>query len=180
MRLFISINPTEEIKTYLVQVQKELQAKELLQAVYVLPDQLHITLVFLGNTEALYLPEIIKKLSQIQEAPFNLTLNNLEINSWHHPRVLWLTVSAPELAQLVEKIETALELAPKHKREFKGHITIARVKQLCNKQALHNFIASNQVPNLNWTVDSFSLVESLTLPQGALYTTIATCNFVQK
>lgn len=180
MRLFISIVLPEEIKMHIAAIQKDLHKPALWQALFIPPAYLHITLVFLGKTPQSEVHEIIKKLGEVQQKPFTISLNKLEINSWHHPRVAWLTANSTELAEFVKKIELALDLRHADSTEFKGHITLARIKQLYNKQALRNLLANYSITPVSWIANSLSLVESATLPKGAVYTTLATFNLAKK
>jgi RNA 2',3'-cyclic 3'-phosphodiesterase len=99
---------------------------------WVHPDDLHITLAFLGGTEE----EPLKQASQrIHNAagslsPFSLNISSLGIfGNPSSPRILWTDVSSSsELAELREMVYKAClqEGYELDKRPFNPHITIAR------------------------------------------------------
>jgi 2'-5' RNA ligase len=93
------------------------------------PDQLHLTLAFLGWQPAAALPALRALLEQVPAAPLAL-----ELDTWGHfggPRIAWAGMRAapPALlalqAELVRRL-TAQQLLPPQSAPFRPHVTLAR------------------------------------------------------
>jgi len=126
------------------------------------PQNVHVTLVFLGNVEAASELLINHSVTGISAKPFVLTFDRLSY--WSRPKVLCLTCS--QMADEVEVLVAALnrEVAScglqTDTRPYKPHITLAR-------HALY-------LPDINfepivWRAESFCLVESCSEPDGVCY-----------
>jgi len=118
------------------------------------PDDLHMTLVFLGAVTSEQRACIEQIAGKIQMEPFTLYLD--QVDYWLQPRILYLgTNKTPvPLASLVQQLQSSLMdcgFKPE-KRPYKPHVTLVRkVKQ---QQAFHLNSA------LEWPVDEFVLAGS--------------------
>lgn len=118
------------------------------------PDDLHLTLVFLGDVAAERLPCVQAAAEQVRVPPFDLTLTRH--GYWRGPRVTWL---APEqtpqpLTALVDQLWTGLAVCgySREARPFSAHLTLAR-------KARPQTTAALETP-VNWHADSFVLAAS--------------------
>jgi 2'-5' RNA ligase len=126
------------------------------------PENLHITLAFLGSVEPATRACLEQSLDKVSLPPFTLTLDQLGF--WRRPRVVWLGAAAiPEpLTALVAEIKRAMlgcGLEPES-RPFQAHLTLMR-------KAWRGPL--EEPPPFNWPVEGFALVASQTLPEGARY-----------
>jgi 2'-5' RNA ligase len=127
----------------------------------------HLTFAFLGSVRADRLEAITAAAGALRAAAFDLCLDQLEY--FPKARVLCLSESSPnEAAQnlvraLWQKL-AALGFKPEV-RPFKAHLTIARKVERPPRE--------RSVAAVDWRVDALSLVESVTAPEGSVYTPLA-------
>ncbi|MCQ2560139.1 MAG: RNA 2',3'-cyclic phosphodiesterase [Clostridia bacterium] len=167
LRLFWAIKLDQKLQTTL----PWLELKNLpLVAKWVKPEQLHMTLVFLGEVEQKQVPDLIAQVRQKTEgfAPFELQINRLGFfPNAQQPRVFWagLAGAVKNLRALQAQVLQGVEAVglPVEKRSFSPHLTLARIKSLSGK------IESLPSLNLRWPVASLQLFSSQLTPQGSIY-----------
>jgi 2'-5' RNA ligase len=126
------------------------------------PDTLHMTLVFLGDTETARVDELRSLAGEMDTRRFGLNLNRAAC--WRHNKVGFLSPeeSPPELLQLVYGLEDKLEEAgiAFDERPYKPHLTLLR-----------NTRCTTQVPfePILWNVEEFALVSSSNTDHGPSY-----------
>ncbi len=126
-RLFVAIDLPESLKERLAGLDYGLPG-----ANWVHPDQLHLTLRFIGEVDGLIYRDIKKALFDVWVEPFVLTLAGVGHFPPHgRPQVLWVGLEKSEpLQQLHNRTENMLRqvgVAPEG-RKFSPHITLARLK----------------------------------------------------
>jgi 2'-5' RNA ligase len=136
MRLFIAINFSDEIKSRLASMQKQIAA-QCLKGNFSGRENLHLTLVFMGETQ----PELIPAIKSAMEATQSFAAFNLEFGETgffsHSGKELWwvgpakLAKDSPEfrnLAKMREKITFGLDERGINfdSRPFNPHITLGR------------------------------------------------------
>ena len=131
------------------------------------PENLHITLVFLGSvpeSEIVQVETIAAKVAQdVSPEPALVALDVLDY--WKKPRVVCLTTQQPANAQalriadlLTARLTTA-GFAP-DTRPYRPHVTLARKAPRGSMDTLQPLL---------WTFRAFSLIESHTGPSGSVY-----------
>lgn len=122
MRLFVAIPFSAEVRAALLSAQEDLRAQGA-RANYTRPENLHLTLAFLGETERYAAAE--KALSQVEAAAFPLRLTG----GGRFGQLYWagLEKSQP-LERLAAQVQNRLRAAgfDLEKRAFRPHITLAR------------------------------------------------------
>ncbi|MFQ6082383.1 MAG: RNA 2',3'-cyclic phosphodiesterase [Candidatus Aminicenantia bacterium] len=134
MRLFVAIDLTPEIKNRLLQLIENLKKKKA-RVKWIIPNGMHLTIKFLGETspEKLELiKEILAKISK-KFKPFYLILKKTGYfpEKSKKPRVLWVGVEAdPTLYALKKELEKEFHKIGylEEAREFIPHLTLGRVK----------------------------------------------------
>ena len=138
------------------------------------PQQIHLTVRFIGEVEGSRFLDIKKALEQIRCAPFSLALKGVgHFPPRGKPRVLWVGIKESQpLQSLKKRIDTALTgvgLQPEG-RKYAPHITLARLKN-SPIQKVADFLAGNglfrQEP---FKVRDFKLYSSALTPKGAIHT----------
>jgi 2'-5' RNA ligase len=133
----------------------------------VTPENLHLTLVFVGGVTAAQHACMEAAAATVIAPPFAFTLDSLGF--WPRPRVLWAGADAAPsaLTDLVTRLSAALVPCgyQPEVRPFKAHVTLARKAQ--------RLPTTQQMPPLVWQADDFCLVESVTGEQGSEYRVIA-------
>ena len=99
------------------------------------PENRHVTLKFLGPTDADKVPRISQSVRELvsRRAPAQVALQRLgAFPSARRARVLWVGLSDPTglLANLANDLDQALEALgfPIEKRDFTPHVTLARLR----------------------------------------------------
>ncbi len=127
MRLFIALNLPESVREPLTRICCGLPG-----ARWVNPEQLHLTLRFIGEVDGGVFQDIREGLAEIAGKPFMLQLDGVGFFPPRgKPRVVWVGLrQSKELLQLRNRLESclvSLGLEPE-RRKFAPHITLARLK----------------------------------------------------
>ncbi len=139
-------------------------------AVRVHPDDLHLTLIFLGKLSCEDPGEWLAQRLPLPQPPVPVVLGTLEY--WAGPRVLCATGDCPAVTALVDRLRGGLPqgaLVPEP-RPFRAHVTLAR----------HSPVAAAQVLGahpLSWVSDRLSLVASQPASDGRRYHEVAQLRF---
>jgi 2'-5' RNA ligase len=169
MRLFIAVNLTASEKKPLLEVQEQLRSQSL-SGKYTIPENLHLTLAFLGETHEEKLPVLLEIIREISFSPFEIMFN--QTGSFYSRQTeLWLVGAAPEQQgfSLLKDVRSQLhELLlgagfPVDERSFKPHITIGREITYFAPIKLH-------CPEIIIQVDRLSLMKSENIRGRLTYT----------
>jgi len=179
MRLFIGIRISDEIKVKLALLQKKLKEK-VKEARVVNPDNLHLTLKFLGEVRedrVSLINEVLESLSS-QFTPFSIRINGIgRFPEGKKIRVLWVGAEAGNhLRQLHESIEEKFEkIGFLRENRFKEHITIVRFKGVSTQDFFIIDELERKYGEENWgkiNVETFELIQSYLKPGGPVYVTV--------
>jgi len=123
-RLFLALWPGESERQSLAQLAKRVVGQQRR-----IPDaQLHLTLVFLGATDADQIAAYQAALADLPVPEMELVLDRY--GYWPQPRILWLGAShtPPELYELVAELHRRLRTCgfTPEARAFQAHVTLAR------------------------------------------------------
>lgn len=184
LRSFIAIELTKELHDELSALQQELK-KSNIDAKWVSPENIHLTLKFLGNVDTDRIEKIKNILDEIskQTKPFYLHL--AEIGAFpklDYPRVLWVGIDegGNETIEIANKLEDALERIgfQKENRPFSPHLTLARIRSPKNRDKLKALVEQNAFISKNKLyVDKLALFKSTLTPKGSIYSKICEGDF---
>ena len=137
-------------------------------------ENIHLTLIFVGNISINYIPILIQSLKEnIIQNSFKMVIESTgTFSSSHSQKVLWLGIKrgADELMSLHIQIKKILKVIIDNnsKKTFIPHVTIGKI--------LNNFVKIDVLPFLNTvyspielSVNSICLYESKLFPEGAKY-----------
>jgi 2'-5' RNA ligase len=171
-RLFFAVWPDEELRAHLHDAARRCLAAD--QGRLVAPDNLHVTLAFLGPVDGARKECCEQAASRLVLPGFSLVLDRL--GYWPRKQILWAGCSAepPELGALVSALQAGLDgcgFEPET-RPFHVHVTLARHvhRDPFPGPGRARREHAMPIPPLEWRVREFMLVESDTRPSGALYT----------
>ncbi len=144
------------------------------------PDNIHITLSFLGDTEE-NLIKVIKTMLNEKckgSGKFELIIRGSGVfKNLSDPRIIWIGIEPSEkLMRLNGFIMKGLkELGINtEERPFKPHLTIGRIKHLNDKKSLEAVMEKYQDSEIqNTGVNEVILYESILLQSGPVYKPIA-------
>jgi 2'-5' RNA ligase len=138
VRLFTAIDIPDDVRAVLRGLLARLRPLANLRWTSI--ENLHITTKFIGDWPEARLGEIQTALRQVVAGPVQIALRGLAwFPNQNRPRVLLAQVDAgPELAALASATERALAAAgvPVEDREYRPHLTLARVKDRVQLEAL--------------------------------------------
>ena len=136
---------------------------------WIRPENLHVTLAFIGEANPEQLKDLSTVADAIKSALFEVRLDRLE--HWRKPRVLCLTPSTsdPLLGQLANNLAARLRVAgfKFENRPYLAHLTLARnVAQLTTNLRLEQTIILQPT--------TFVLAASTSCPAGSQYAWLKT------
>ena len=142
------------------------------------PQNIHITVRFLGNITPTMAEKIFEEMKKVPFAPFNVQINGLgAFPDLRYARVVWtgITEGADQLKSVFSQLEPQLRrlgFTPDHKG-FSPHLTIARVKSGRNKAQLAEFITENANYDFGAIkAECLRLKKSDLTPNGPIYSTL--------
>lgn len=172
MRLFIAVNFKEKIKLKLIEAQEKLK-KHAVYGNFSAPENLHLTLVFLGEIEDSKLNGIKNAMDKIKMKPFKICVSKTGSFKNESGDIWWMGIDNPQNLIKIQK-ELLINLMSAGfdfpRNRFSPHITFARQVSLRNDFNYEAF--NNALGNAYTQVSKISLMQSLR-PDGKLtYTEI--------
>lgn len=164
-RLFVGIPLPEDIAQPLAACQKEANHPEL---AWVKTENLHITLLFMGNTKTEEIDNIAEKLASLVTFPtFCLQFKEVQVIARRgKASMIWAAFERnDEFASFATQIAQILNIPPDHPPL--PHITLCRVKR--NKSVKVDKSIFPAISHLVLPVKKFRLYESNLTPQGSQY-----------
>ena len=144
---------------------------------WVKPEHIHLTLKFIGNTPNEDIPKIIDGVGEMLQnhKSFTMDFNRTGIfGSRYAPRVLWLGMqnTPQELYDLEEDTLSTFDKLGylRDRQNFVPHITLGRIKELCEKQYFQKVVAATEQKSyIKQDVNEIILFQSILRPEGAFY-----------
>ena len=181
LRTFIAVDPGQAIRDRLVALQENL-ARAGSDMKWVEPQNLHVTLLFLGEVDNRELPAVCRAVADAcsRIARFAMTVGGVDcFGSPRRPRTVWagLTEGGPELVALHDALEQPLLELGCYRREgraFTAHLTLGRVKGERDDDA----VAATLPQLANWEGGTIEVREVLVMSSelrsgGPLYTVLS-------
>ncbi|NOQ14527.1 MAG: RNA 2',3'-cyclic phosphodiesterase [Methyloprofundus sp.] len=166
-RLFFALWPDNATRKQIAKINQSIYSEGLRK---VKPDNLHVTLVFLGNVDTELEAIIHLGMKNISVQAFSICFDQLAF--WRKPRLLCLTAQQydQQLLILVDALKKELEQygMMMEDRAYKAHITLAR--------KAHRLVEIEMQP-ITWQAQSFCLIESLSTPDGVHYQVLQRWDF---
>ncbi len=183
MRLFVALDLPDTVRHAIAELIAKLQPKSR-GARWIKPENLHITLKFIGHVGNEKLSPIQTALSSIRTAqPVELHFRGMGFfPNEHRPRAFWCGIAAsPNLTELAANIDRALQPlgVEAEMRPFTPHLTLARFK---SDEGIRELVqAATDMTSTDFgsaTETNFHLYESLLKSTGAQYNRVASFPFV--
>jgi len=176
IRTFIAIELPSEVKTLLDNVQQGLKSLPL-KAKWVRPQNIHLTLKFLGDINPANIEDIGQAMAHAADecAPFSLSVAGIGFfPGIKRPRVVWAGLGGETEILLNLQRRLAQRLAaigfPKEKRPFKAHLTLGRIRHTVSPRIVGSAIEDySNLGNLQFDADRIILFKSDLKPTGAVY-----------
>jgi RNA 2',3'-cyclic 3'-phosphodiesterase len=168
MRAFIAIPLPESLKQFIKEIQQELIITDA-DLTIIPPENLHITLKFLGEITQQQVDEIVSILSTISSPQFIISLTSFgAFSSTDHITSIWLSAESNKLNDLTKNIHDQLAHIKTESYGPIPHLTLARMKSPKNKEKIQS-ILNHQIPTQKFTATAFNLYKSNLTPDGPAY-----------
>lgn len=168
VRLFVAIDLPEDVRDRLAGLCNGLPG-----ARWVPPENMHVTLRFIGEVPDGDLPDIGDALDRVRAPAFPISLAGVGyFGSRRRVHALWAGVEkSPTLVDLQRKTESALQRAglPPEERKFMPHVTLARLKDVKTERLGPWIEARNLFRAPPTIVTRFVLFSSFLSADGAIY-----------
>jgi 2'-5' RNA ligase len=175
IRTFIAIELPDRFLEEIKKIESEL---DIPGVKIVAPEQVHITMKFLGNINESDIEQIISALEQIICAPFEAKIKGIGVfPKPAYIRVIWLGAQGnfEALHNEIERVLVPFRFGKDH--QFSPHATLARVKLLREKALLLEKIKKLEDIDLStMNVGSICLKKSTLTPHGPIYETLKEIN----
>jgi RNA 2',3'-cyclic 3'-phosphodiesterase len=184
VRLFVALEIPRAVRDNLATLIGDLRTVDP-KARWVRPENIHMTLKFMGETPPEKVENIRGALSEVQsKRGVELHFRGLGFfPNAKRPNVLWTGIDAsPNLPSLAGDIERSLEKLgfPLEQRPFVPHLTIARFQPPRIQEQLQSAIAQSSGREFgSLHTGEFHLIESKLKPSGAEYTTLESFRFAR-
>jgi RNA 2',3'-cyclic 3'-phosphodiesterase len=182
MRLFIAIDIDKKIRDALSRLQQKLKTGVDIKkgdVKWVEPDNIHLTLKFLGEVKDEKVADICNIVKDIADKykSFDLDIEQLGCFGGRIARVIWVGTGtgSDNLIRLAKDIDDHLALAGwgEEEKEFAGHLTICRIK---NQKAGAKLAAiCEDYKDFKAgviSVDSVLVYQSQLTPRGPIYSVV--------
>ena len=179
-RLFIAVEPCLDVVDKLLLLQKDLDpiiASRKANVRWITPENIHLTMKFIGEVEEFLIPSIGDALSEIALKHQQFQMNTVGIGAFPkggQPRIIYagVNIGVKNLMVLNEDLDTrlsALGIAPEQ-RPFKAHLTIGRIKT--RKPTIDLTDVLKALENIvfgHTRISELVLFKSTLTPKGAIY-----------
>ncbi len=183
IRCFICLELPREIRDLIDSHATAILRKTGARCSTVRADNLHLTLKFLGDIEEGRIDKLSRALEGAFEnaignaGAFSLSLENIGSFGGKSPRVVWIGLGGEtaRLSALADSIDKAFAVHgfEREKRPFKPHLTIARVREGAEVEALSKAIREVRLPRREFTAERLILMKSTLSPTGSIYEPLA-------
>lgn len=181
VRTFIAIELDEATRRAIGDAQAQLKrARGAHHIRWVAPENIHLTLKFLGDVAAGKIPPLTRALADAcaSIAPFTLTFDGVgAFPNTRRPNVIWVGVAgevetATRLAQKIDDACAGLGFA-REERPFSPHLTVGRVKRDArpsDRQFVGEIITNAKIGALGkFRAEHVSVMKSELKPGGSVY-----------
>ncbi|MEM1964732.1 MAG: RNA 2',3'-cyclic phosphodiesterase [Candidatus Caldarchaeum sp.] len=177
VRAFIAVDVVDEnVVRQVVSVQNELSRFGGNGLKHVEPENLHLTLRFLGEIEDAGVEIASEALRKVQASPFTITFSGLGyFPGGGRVNVIWVGVTegADKLEDIHSQLEKNLANMRLEKERFSPHLTICRVKFVKDRNGLLSVISKNSKTFFgSQRVERIALKKSVLTSSGPIYSDI--------
>jgi len=145
-RLFVSIELSNKIKEKIKKMKHNFP-DSILRANFTIENNMHITLKFIGEKPYSDIDDIIEAINKSCNDIPSFEIDYKKIGAFpssRNPKIIWVGCNSPHILELSKNIDTNFATIgiAKETRPFSPHITIARVKEVYDKQKVNDIIVS--------------------------------------
>ena len=184
VRSFIAIDLPAGVRAELTSLEDKLKASRHPFVKWVDPENMHLTLKFLGDVASDSIPQIVEAMSRAAKSHSTFKLEVAGTGAfpnWQRPQVVWVGVGGEldRLNSLQKGLESALSPMgfPTESRTFSAHLTLGRLRDRVTPDHRRQFAEFAQkvelTASLSFEVNGIRLIRSQLTPAGPIYTELA-------
>lgn len=184
LRLFVACEVPDDVKASVDAVTSSLRDASGNAVRWVNPDNVHLTLKFLGEVPQKTLPSVKIAMQEavVRHSPFNLEFSTIGIFGGREGlRTMWMGIAGDilRLEALARDMNRALDVVgfEADRRPFRPHLTIGRVRDHIStreRAGIEVSVGKTKIPPAQWRTSQVSLIRSKLTKTGAKYETVAT------
>ncbi len=181
MRLFVAVDLSDDVRATVARAARDLAERLVSQRPapsirWVQPENLHLTLRFLGRVDEARAAAVSDVLARgLEVGAFQVSFSGA--GAFPHrgpPKVVWLAVAegGTELVALHDEIDARLGSVGfvAEPRPYAAHLTLGRVRQPgSGGAAMRHVLAATEVTTSRWLVDHVTLYDSTLSSKGPTY-----------
>jgi len=175
MRLFIALPLEQSVKSALGNIISDLKPHGG-SVKWVKPDNIHMTLRFLGETDEKQVDKIKAVIDEVagQHHCVDTSISKLGgFPNLNRPRVIWVGMEkdVDYLAKIARQIELKVRTLrfERESKAFKAHLTLARVRDSHGLNNLVDCLRDYRLEEIPVSFDRIVLFKSTLTPQGPIY-----------
>ena len=170
VRAFLAVELPGGIRDQLKVVQDTLRAGRA-RMTFVEPENIHITIKFLGEVDERRLPRVMEAIRAIRFTPFPVNVGEVTVNNPKRPFTVWCTINdggkGEDLFRLIEDALFPLGFA-RETRRFTPHATLARIKDF--DPSLFSVLGTLKGKSYGaCTINGLKFKKSTLTPRGPVY-----------
>ena len=177
MRTFLALELSNSYQSKLTDLISELKIFDNNNIKWVVPENLHITLQFIGETKESDLPDILDFLQKLfkDKSKLHFISKNLYLAPGRDPKVIWIEMQNNDTWIISSHKKIKGFLSEKgyrfNKKPLRFHITLGRIKKKIDSNSIYKFLNKKiELPEI--LIENISLIKSTLRPQGPIYETI--------
>jgi 2'-5' RNA ligase len=146
---------------------------------HVEPDNLHLTLKFLGEIDKHQVDKVSEMVSEISFNPFNMSIENVGVfPNLRRPSIIWagITEGVMDLTRIFNEVDNKISKMgfKRERRRFHPHITISRVRSGKNRdKIIEELMRISDYRFGENRVDKIVFKKSVLTPKGPVYTSLS-------
>lgn len=165
LRLFVAVFPDGNVAREMLRAIRKL---ELPTHKLTPPEQIHITMQFIGDTESRELDSVMESVERSAAGLKRFTLTPTQLLTFPErgpARLLAAETDAPPtLLEIQRRLAHRLARSEKHDRPFRPHLTLCRFRS-----PVRNLIINEPLTTSPFEVNRIALMKSTLKPTGAVY-----------
>jgi len=175
IRTFICLELPEEIRNYIYKEMVQPLKTSNIRCSWVSPENIHLTLKFLGDisTEKIELIEKVIFDSTENIEDFEVQLSKMGTFGGRRIRVVWTGIDGDvdRIGDLAKNLDKALSKIgfKREKRKFSAHITLGRIRDQEGIERLLEILRGIEVKSDSFTINRVILMKSELTPRGSIY-----------
>lgn len=178
IRTFIAVELPAEVREALASLRQELAGRED-QVKWVKPENVHLTLKFLGNIPEHRLTPLREGTAEAAAGFTSFEMSLTELGAFpnaRRARVIWVGIDEgrERLSALAERLEASLGERgfEREARRFKAHVTLGRARGRGGGTDVSGALAAVRFDVQRCVVEGLTIMRSDLTPEGPIYTSL--------